>query len=99
VAPEILVVPRTVTPVMFVAFNELPVIEAPEILFVKVPLMPVYVAPVIVPETNKPDPEMKTPDNTVKLPLIVWSPAKVWLMAVKNWKTPLVKLAFPPVTV
>jgi hypothetical protein len=57
------------------------------------------VAPVIVPETNKPEPETKTPDKTVKLPLIVWSPAKVWLMAVKNWKTPLVKFAFPPVTV
>lgn len=35
----------------------------------------------------------------MKLPLIVWSPAKVWLIAVKLSKKPETKRAIPPVTV
>jgi hypothetical protein len=41
VAPETSVVPTTVTPVIFVAFTVVPVIEAPESWVVNVPLIPV----------------------------------------------------------
>ena len=55
--------------------------------------MPLIVPVTLRPETIKPDP------SVVVLPENVRLPPNVWLVAVKFWKIPLVKLAVVPVTV